>query len=348
MIAGTTGSGKSELLRTMLAALALEHAPDALNFFLVDYKGLSDLWRADIKKTYLPQVASQQRARDIAREMLSERRSEGTLHLAPALSPDGKEVAYFSEKDFYFVDLYLADAATGKVKRRLLKSSYSSNYETFRFINSAASWSADGKYLTVAAKRGPRDEILIIDVARNREAKRIRVKLDGVTTPTWSPDGRQLVFTGYVGGLSDLYLVNADGSNLRRLTNDRYADLHPVWSPDGKTIAFATDRGPETNFETLHVGNMRIATYDLASGRIDLLPGMDLGKNVSPQWSPDGEQIAFISDRAGGDAYGVNAVCDFNRCSHNYRLHRPLAKQHLHLFVGWPRCEAADRIEDSG
>jgi len=265
----------------------------------VDYKGLSELWKAHIQKTYLPQVVSQQRARDIARELLSERRSEGTLHLAPALSPDGKEVAYFSEKDFYFVDLYLADAATGKVKRRLLKSSYSSNYETFRFINSAASWSADGKYLTVSAKRGPRDEILIIDVARNREAKRIRVKLDGVTTPTWSPDGRQLVFTGYEGGLSDLYLVNADGSNLRRLTNDRYADLHPVWSPDGKTIAFATDRGPETNFETLHVGNMRIATFDIASGRIDLLPGMDLGKNVSPQWSPDGQQIAFISDRTG-------------------------------------------------
>jgi hypothetical protein len=265
----------------------------------VDYKGLSELWKDNIQKIYLPQVASQQRARDIAREMLSERRSEGTLHLAPALSPNGKEVAYFSEKDFFFVDLYLADAATGKVKRRLLKSSYSSNYETFRFINSAASWSPDGKYLAVAAKRGPRDDILIIDVQRNREARRIRVKLNGVTTPAWSPDGRQLAFTGYDGGLSDLYLVNADGSNLRRLTNDRYADLHPVWSPDGATIAFATDRGPDTDFERLRIGNMRIATFEVASGRIVVLPGMELGKNVSPQWSPDGQQIAFISDRTG-------------------------------------------------
>jgi Tol biopolymer transport system component len=265
----------------------------------VDYKGLSGLWKEHIQKTYLPEVASRQRAGDIGKAMLTESRSEGTLHLAPALSPDGKQVAYFSEKDFYFVDLYLADVATGKVTRRLLKSSYSSNYETFRFINSAASWSADGKYLTVAAKRGPRDEILIIDVAKNREARRIRPKLSGVTTPSWSPDGRQLVFTGYDGGLSDLFIVNADGTNLRRLTNDRYADLHPVWSPDGKTIAFATDRGPDTDFQTLHIGKMRIATYDVETGRIDLLPGMEQGRNVSPQWSPDGNEIAFVSDRTG-------------------------------------------------
>ena len=265
----------------------------------LDYKELSALWREHVQRIYLPQVASQQRAQDLAQPVLTEARSQGTLHLAPALSPDGREIAYFSEKDFYFVDLYLADAATGKVKRRLLKSSYSSNYETFRFINSAVSWSADGKYIAMAAKRGPRDDILIVDVARNREARRIQVPLSGVTTPAWSPDGQQLVFSGYDGGLSDLYLVNADGTNLRRLTHDRYADLHPVWSPDGSTIAFATDRGPETDFRTLHIGDMRIATLDLATNRLDLLPGMDHGLNVSSQWSPDGQRLGFVSDRTG-------------------------------------------------
>ncbi|MBK8004365.1 MAG: PD40 domain-containing protein [Gemmatimonadetes bacterium] len=265
----------------------------------VDYPQLSAMWRQHIQETYLPEVATRTRARDIAREVLSQDRSEGTLHLAPALSPDGKQVVYFSEKDFYFIDLYLADAETGKVERRLSKSSYSSNYETFRFINSQANWSPDGKYLAFAAKRGPRDDIIILDVKRNREVRRIEVEMNGVTTPSWSPDGKSLVFTGYVGGLSDLFIVGADGKGLRRLTGDRYADLHPVWSPDGKTIAFASDRGPDTDFERLEIGNMRICTLDLATGRVSVLPGMDVGKNVSPQWGPDGRDIAFVSDRDG-------------------------------------------------
>jgi Tol biopolymer transport system component len=259
---------------------------------------LSTQWRDAVLKKYLPEIGTRPKARAVAQALLTEKRSDGTLHLAPALSPDGSQVAYFSEKDFYFVDLYLANDS-GKVKRRILKSGISSNYETYRFINSQANWSPDGKFLAFAAKRGARDVIVIVDVERNKEVKRIEVKLNGVTTPAWSPDGQQLVFTGYDGGLSDLFVVRRDGSGVRRLTEDKYADLHPVWSPDGKSIAFATDRGEETNFKTLDIGNMRIALYDIDTGSIEVLDHMEQGKNVSPQWAPDGQSIAFVSDRNG-------------------------------------------------
>ena len=260
---------------------------------------LSDQWRDAVQKRYLPEIGARARARAVADELLTEKRSDGTLHLAPALSPDGSKVAYFSEKDFYSVDLFLADGVTGKVERRILKSGISSNYETYRFINSQASWSPDGKFLAFAAKRGPRDDIVIVDVKRNKQVGKIDSKLSGVTTPSWSPDGQRLVFTGYEGGFSDLFVVDRDGKNLRRLTEDKYADLHPVWSPDGKSIAFATDRGPGTDFRTLAVGNFRLAIYDLEMGSIRILDKMDQGKNASPQWAPDGKSLAFVSDRTG-------------------------------------------------
>ncbi len=293
---------------------------------------LSDDWRDAVQGAVLPQLADHYRARRIAKGILSARRSGGTLHLAPALSPDGKDIAFLTEGNSFFVDLYLADAETGRIKRRLVKSTMNAGFESLRFINSAGSFSPDGREFAIAVKHKDRDDLVILDVKRDREVGRIPLPLNGATSPAWSPDGKQLVFTGYDGGWSDLFIVNRDGSDLRRLTNDRYADLHPAWSPDGKTIAFTTDRGPRTDFASLRFGNMRVALYHIDSGKIELLNHMDAGKNIDPVWAPDGKSLAFVSDRTGisniflydftdGDIYqltdvytGVTGITTFSPC----------------------------------
>ncbi len=289
-----------EVIGEILQATASSGVENAFHRALgLSLDELSDEWRDAVQTTYLPQLSEHYRARRIAQPLLTEKRSQGTLHVAPALTPDGREIAYLSERNSFFVDLYLADAETGRVRRRLVKSAFSSNYESLRFINSAGTFSPDGRLFAIAVKHRDRDDLVIIDARRGREVRRIQVPLNGLTTPAWSPDGSQLVFTGYDGGLSDLFTVNVDGTNLRRLTNDKYADLQPSWSPDGKTIAFATDRGPDTDFGQLQIGNFRVALYHLESGSVEVLPHMGAGKNINPVWAPDGRSLAFVSDRTG-------------------------------------------------
>ena len=260
---------------------------------------LSVQWRDWVQETYLPDVASKQLASAVGKPVLTKALSGGTLHLAPALSPNGKLIAYLSERNFFFIDFYLANGETGEVLSKLAKSVFDANYETFRYYSSAASWSPDGKYLVFAARAQGGDDIVIFDPKRRKAIRRIRVELSGVTSPVYSPDGRQLAFTGMEGGLSDLYVINADGTGLQQLTRDKYAQLMPAWSPDGHTIAYVTDEGPGTNFTDLSYGNFRIALFDLDVGQRELMPHMDVGRNVSPQWAPDGKSFAFVSDRSG-------------------------------------------------
>ncbi len=265
----------------------------------ISMEQLSDEWRDAVQTWYLPQIADNQKARRFARAVLNKKNSGGTYHVSPQISPDGRHIAYLSERNFFFIDLYLADAETGHVQRRLVRSSLDPNFESLRFVNSTGSWSADGRRFAIAVKSGDQDNLVILDVPRDRVVGRYRLGLNAILNPTWSPDGSKIAFTGSDGGISDLFVVDADGQNLRRLTDDRFADLTPSWSPDGHSIAFATDRGPATDFGVLRFGNMRIALYHLDTDSIEVLPSMDAGKNVNPVWAPDSRSLIFLSDRSG-------------------------------------------------
>jgi dipeptidyl aminopeptidase/acylaminoacyl peptidase len=206
-------------------------------------------------------------------------------------------MAYLSQRDGFSFDLWLADAHTGKVKKRLVESARDASFESLRYMNSGAAFSADGRFIAFAAKSGGQDALYVYDLNRGKVTKRLKFDLNGIMTPTWSPDGSRVAFTGLDGGVSDLFVTDLDGK-LTRLTRDRYADLMPTWSPDGSTIAFTTDR-ETTDLDVLMYGNMRVGLIDVASRHIEVLPLQDGGKNINPMWSPDGRKLIWVSDRAG-------------------------------------------------
>jgi hypothetical protein len=139
----------------------------------------------------------------------------------------------------------------------------------------------------------------VVDTVSGDKEREIALKdVDEVVNPTWSPDGSRIAFTGLVGGVTDLFIYDLQASQLRRVTDDAYAELQPSWSPDGRTIAIGTDRF-STNLEALRAGEMRIGLVDVESGAVRELGGNPGAKNINPQWSADSRTIYFVSDREG-------------------------------------------------
>lgn len=97
--------------------------------------------------------------------------------------------------------------------------------------------------------------------------------------PAWSPDGRLIAFVSKRDGVSHVYVMNADGTGVRRLTDARAEDGGPTWSPDGRRIAFAREGA--------------LFVVDSAGGAARRLGRAFAGRVADPTWSPDGKSIAF-------------------------------------------------------
>ena len=258
---------------------------------------LSREWQAAINDAYLPLTTDRTPVDQAGRQVLG----DDEINIAPAISPDGRYVAFLSSRALFTLDLYIADAETGRIVKKLRSASTDPHFDAIRFMNSAGAWSPDGDQFAVVTFAEGDNELAVWDV--NQEAFQRRISVDGVTAlaqPAWSPDGTRIAFSGLNGGISDLYVLNIETGTVRQLTNDRYADLQPTWSPDGSRLAFTTDRGPGgTNFQQLTFGPERLALIDVDSGAIETLRPFEQGLQHNPQFAPDGRSLFFIADADG-------------------------------------------------
>jgi Tol biopolymer transport system component len=149
------------------------------------------------------------------------------------------------------------------------------------------------KQILFASNRGGAyDDLYLLDLTTSQISRLTQGESNTFPGP-FSPDGRQILFTGY--GLTHSYvgLMNADGSHPVDLTGAEVDADFPTWSPDGKQIAFTSRRDGNNEIYIMNADGSqpRRLTYNPAD-------------DFAPAWSPDGHRIAFASDR--DNAVGVN------------------------------------------
>jgi Tol biopolymer transport system component len=133
-----------------------------------------------------------------------------------------------------------------------------------------------------------RTKIYTIDLAGGRVTTLTREGDWHDEQPRWSPDGRRIAFKSTRGGSYNLYLMDADGSNVRRLTDHAGNDHDPSWLPDGESFVFASDRDRGT-------GRFDLYRYWMADGSVERLTTFFTGYAFMPNVSPDGNWVAFVA-----------------------------------------------------
>jgi dipeptidyl aminopeptidase/acylaminoacyl peptidase len=198
-------------------------------------------------------------------------------------------MVFLSTRRLFTFDLYLADAQTGKIEGKLVSADADPHFDALRFLDSAGTWSPDGrKFAFVVFAQGD-NEIAVLDVASRKIERRIKPQgLAALWNPAWSPDGKTLAFSGTTGAATDLFVLDLETERLRQLTDDVYADLQPAWSPDGRTLAFTSDRGPATDLAALRYAPLSVWLIDVAAeaGEPRPVAPFTAAHQVNPAFAP--------------------------------------------------------------
>jgi Tol biopolymer transport system component len=258
-------------------------------------------WHQYLRKRYWPTVAAHELPEVYGRRLTDHRKDQSNINTAPAVSPQGDRIAYYSDRRQY-TDVYVMSAFDGRVLRRVIRGERSPQFESMPLFRSEITWSPDGTRLAITAKSRGRDRLYVIDARSGKVERDFALPCDALAFPAWSPVNDSIAVTGLKAGRSDLYLVHARTGEVTRLTDDTWDEKEPTWTPDGRHLTFASDRGTPVVLQPERVpgGYGHDGLYDLEVATRQITRVLDTsGEDHSPAWSPDGRRLAFISDRDG-------------------------------------------------
>jgi hypothetical protein len=211
-----------------------------------------------------------------------------------AVSPSGDLVATitYNARD-NDMNIVLMSSKDGRILKTITKR-YTSDYEYIKYeidpsLGPSLAWSPDGDRLVFFARAGRRHDLFIVSPLTGETLKEITLAVDQPSGPCFLPDGRTLLLTAFDKGIHDIFSLDLETGETKKLTNDEAFEKAPAISPDGKTVAYTIRAGQKDRLVLSPLSDLTTRTT-LAAGA---------GNAICPSFSRDGKTIFYAGDGRG-------------------------------------------------